>query len=203
MKPLVVAATEGEIAPSLDLLSQLQIPYLITGVGMTATAYQLGKRITQSRPDYILNIGIAGSFSKDIALGSVVNIVEDHFSELGAEDAEQFLSLEDLGFGNSMFRSSPPPNITISLPQETAITVNMVHGHTPSIHVLKKRFPGATIESMEGAAVLFVATEEGLPCLQIRAISNYVEKRNRDNWEIPLAIQNINKWLQDFLIQNK
>ena len=202
MKPLVVVATEGEIAPSLDLLTRLQIPYLITGVGMTATAYQLGKKVTQSRPDYILNIGIAGSFSKDIALGSVVNIVKDHFSEIGAEDAEQFLSFEELGFGNSTFYSSIPPGVCISLPQETAITVNMVHGHEPSILSIKKRFPDVTIESMEGAAVLLVATEENIPCLQIRSISNYVEKRNRDSWEIPLAIEHLNKWLQDFLAES-
>lgn len=30
-----------------------------------------------------------------------------------------------------------------------------------------------------------------VPCLQLRAISNYVEKRNRDAWEIELALSNL------------
>lgn len=202
MKPLIVAATEGEIAPSLEMLHKLQIPYLITGVGMTATAYQLGKRIAQERPDYILNIGIAGSISKEIALGSVISIVTDCFSELGAEEEDRFISLEELGFGISKFHCRIPSQLSISLPQEEAITVNMVHGNESSIHALKQRLPQANIESMEGAAVFLVAHEENLPCIQIRAVSNYVEKRNRTNWDIPLAVKNLNEWLQTFLRQS-
>jgi futalosine hydrolase len=48
---------------------------------------------------------------------------------------------------------------------------------------------------MEGAAVFYVAQQEKIPALQIRAISNLVEKRNKDNWDIPLAIKNLNEWL--------
>jgi len=32
----------------------------------------------------------------------------------------------------------------------------------------------------------------GVPCMQIRAVSNYVEKRNLDAWQIGLAIKNLN-----------
>lgn len=202
MKPLIVAATEGEIAPSLDLLNKLQIPYLITGVGMTATAYHLGKKIAQYRPDYILNVGIAGSLSKHMPLGTVVHISKDHFSELGAEDDERFITLEELGFGRSTFQATIPTEFSISLAQEEGVTVNMVHGNESSIATLRERFPDATMESMEGAAVFFVGQEENIPCIQVRAISNYVEKRNRATWNIPLAVKNINKWLQGFLAAN-
>jgi futalosine hydrolase len=34
---------------------------------------------------------------------------------------------------------------------------------------------------------------ERIPCAQIRAVSNFIEKRNRDNWNIALAIKNLNE----------
>jgi len=39
----------------------------------------------------------------------------------------------------------------------------------------------------------------GVPCMQIRAVSNYVEKRNRDAWQIGLAIKNLNTFASEFL----
>jgi futalosine hydrolase len=47
---------------------------------------------------------------------------------------------------------------------------------------------------MEGAAFFYACRQFNIPCLQIRAVSNYVEKRNRDNWDIPLAIKNLNNF---------
>jgi futalosine hydrolase len=38
-----------------------------------------------------------------------------------------------------------------------------------------------------------------VPCVQIRAISNFVEKRNKSNWDIGIAIENLNKELHHFL----
>jgi futalosine hydrolase len=52
---------------------------------------------------------------------------------------------------------------------------------------------------MEGAAFFYACREAGVPCLQIRAVSNYVEKRNRDNWHIGLAIKNLNTFAMDLL----
>ena len=53
----------------------------------------------------------------------------------------------------------------------------------------------AQIESMEGAAFLMAASEMKCYSIQVRAISNYVEKRDKSKWEIPLAIENLNKTL--------
>jgi len=54
-------------------------------------------------------------------------------------------------------------------------------------------------ESMEGAAFFYACKQAGVPCLQIRAVSNYVEKRNRDAWQIGLAIKNLNSFAAEFL----
>jgi futalosine hydrolase len=52
---------------------------------------------------------------------------------------------------------------------------------------------------MEGAAFFYACREAGVPCLQIRAVSNYVEKRNRDAWQIGLAVKNLNTFAVELL----
>jgi futalosine hydrolase len=48
---------------------------------------------------------------------------------------------------------------------------------------------------MEGIAFHYACKQAKIPFLQIRAISNYVTPRNKSEWEIPLAIQNLNQYL--------
>jgi futalosine hydrolase len=45
---------------------------------------------------------------------------------------------------------------------------------------------------MEGATVFKVCEEMKVSCIQIRSISNKVEKRNKENWNLDLAISNLN-----------
>jgi futalosine hydrolase len=178
----------------------LQLTVLITGVGMVATAFGLGKHLATNNYDLAINLGIAGSFDRDIALGEVVEITEDSLAELGAEDGEAFLPIETLGFGESIFRASKSLSAygNFNLRQVTAITVNTVHGHEPSIKHLTDRVQ-PQLESMEGAAFFYACKQAGVPCLQIRAVSNYVEKRNREAWQIGLAIKNLNSFALDLL----
>jgi futalosine hydrolase len=204
MRVLVVAATSFEVeslkskVESQDFgLRTLDLELLITGVGMVATAFALGKHLATHQYDLAINLGIAGSFDRNIALGEVVEVVQDHFSELGAEDDEGFLTIDDLGFGEGIFKSTA--NHT-SLKQVKAITVNTVHGNETNIQNIANRL-NPQLESMEGAAFFYSCQQAGIPCLQIRAVSNYVEKRNRDAWQIGLAIKNLNSFAIDLLKQ--
>lgn len=202
MKPLIVAATQLEISDSISLLEEKQIPYVITGIGMTATAYTLGKTLTQLQDiSFVMNVGIAGSFDRNIPLGEVLAIKSDTFYELGAEDGDKFLSIEELGFGKGTYHADYPA-IDLKLPQHEAITVNKVHGNKESIHNVLMKQPNVTAESMEGAAVFYVCTMERIPSMQIRAISNYVERRNKSTWKIDLALTNLNDWLRKFILEN-
>jgi futalosine hydrolase len=207
MKILIVAATWPEIAliakhfnlPEKDFVSSPTFDLLVTGVGMTATAFALGQHLS-GKYGLILNLGIAGSFNPDIALGTVLNIVNDEFYELGAEDRDTFLSIEELGFGKSRYQAHHHLlNDDVSnLQKVSGITVNRVHGQAQSIAKVMKTNPAST-ESMEGAAVLYAAEKTGIPCLQVRSISNYVRPRNREEWKIGLAVKNLNEWAIGFL----
>ena len=204
MRILVVAATEFEVG---DLRSEVgsqksNIEFLVTGVGMVATAFALGRYFATNQFDLVINLGIAGSFDRSIAMGEVVEVTEDHLSELGAEDDDTFLPIETLGFGESICKNDTRLSAytDINIKQVTAITVNTVHGHEPSIKKLATRIQ-PELESMEGAAFFYACKQTGMPCLQIRAVSNYVEKRNRDAWQIGLAIKNLNSFAIDLLKQ--
>ncbi|MCA5006666.1 futalosine hydrolase [Sphingobacterium bovistauri] len=203
MKTLIVAATRFEIQDTIPLLEEKQIPFLITGVGMTATAYSLGKALAKddNHFDIVINVGIAGAIDRTLNLGEVVDVQSDCFYELGAEDGNDFLPIEELGFAKGNFVSTISQS-QANLMKVNAITVNKVHGNQLSIEKIQQRLPDTHIETMEGAAVFFVCEQESIACIQIRSISNYVERRNRSAWQIDLAIENLNTWLRNYVLAN-
>ena len=186
---------------------QHQISLLHTGIGMVNTAFQLGQYLAIHKPDRAVNFGIAGSFDRDLKLGTVVEVIEDCYAELGAEDDAQFLDLEQMGFaafswqGKAVYnRLVNPHQFPLDCPQVKGITVNRVHGRQSSIDEVEELWE-PQIESMEGAAFFQAMMQENIPFFAIRGLSNYVEIRNKRNWNIPLAVENVQnkliKWILD------
>lgn len=206
MNLLVISATEFEIAPFLKYIKSKAwaVDILIGGVGMISTAYALGKKLNEKKYDAVINVGIAGSFLRENELGSVLRVESDCFSELGAQNDEDFLSIDELGFGESTFNENASvfanlPSV-LKLKKVKGITVNTVHGRQISITKIITRL-NPEIESMEGASVFFAAEQAGIYSLQVRSISNFVEKRNRESWQMDLAINNLNQWLIEFFLE--
>ncbi|NEU08854.1 futalosine hydrolase [Flavihumibacter sp. R14] len=222
MKILLVAATRAECQPLVSryadsrnparlTLNNTEAEILVTGVGMVATAFALGRHLSETKYDLAVNMGIAGSFNFDLSLGEVVQITQDVFAELGAEDGDDFLSLNELGFGEvnqyavAAHQESHSPRLNGAnlrsldqLKKVKAITVNKVHGNELTIARTLSRYD-AQVESMEGAAFFYACNQTQTPCLQVRAISNYVERRNKEKWNIGLAVKNLNDFLYSFL----
>jgi futalosine hydrolase len=210
---LIVAATRPEVAPLIAALERPadtdrmirgtagphEVDLLLTGVGMVATAVWCSRALTSDSYDAALNLGICGSFSSALPPPTVVNIVRDSCPELGAEDGSRFLSMEELGFAEpdafpysaGRIESTPPalPGLA-ELPAVTGITVNTVHGDETSIASVVARV-APDIESMEGAAFLYACRVANVPCAQVRAVSNRVERRNRAAWDIGGAIREL------------
>ncbi|MEI7723955.1 MAG: futalosine hydrolase [Bacteroidota bacterium] len=224
MDLLLVSATLFEIRPILiklilvkkqnDQLSSyrykdINIDILIPGIGMVPTAYCLGRQLAQKHYDLAINAGIAGTFTKSLALGSVVNVVEDCVPELGAEDGDRFLSVFELGltdpdahpykggklvnecFDSGLFKNN---GVIGKLQKVKAITSNTVRGNAESITRIQ-RIAQVDIESMEGAAFFYACLSENIPFLQIRSISNRVEERDKSRWNLDLSLKNLNKVL--------
>lgn len=191
MEILLVAATEQEI--NTGLFEDKNI--LISGVGMVNTTFNLTKHLSNKTYDLVVNIGIAGSFNSSLIIGDVVEVVEDNLSEIGFEDGERFSEFIDSDVVNT-FKLAGRTN----LKKVKAITVNTVHGNENSITKMLNRL-NPDIESMEGAAVFAVCEKLNIPCIQVRSISNKIEKRNKENWNIPLAIQNLNTTVAKIIIK--
>ena len=217
MRHLIVAATAAEVTPFLAALAPLEpirprlsrghhagreIDVVITGVGMVPTAVWVARVLAQETYDLAFNFGLCGAFAGGPECGRDEHVVSDRLSEVGAEDGKQFLTVHELGLAGpnefpqhegAILNRLPPDNPVLArLPAVRGITVNTVHGHVPSIEAVMSRCQ-PQVESMEGAAFLFACLVSGVPCAQVRAVSNVVERRNRDAWRIGPAIEALNE----------
>lgn len=227
MRILVVAATAMELAPIVERLGRAEGPaqrawrtgdpigrgprmaryecaghrldLLVTGVGMVATAAWCSRALAEAPYDLGVNVGVCGSFDPGLELGSVVHVVSDRLAELGAEDGDGFLSIDEIGLlpepgarpGDAggfwraeLVNPAPPSSAALSrLPPVKGITVNTVHGDARSIAAVVRRFR-PQVESMEGAAFMYSCMIRELPFAQVRAVSNAVEPRNREAWKM-------------------
>jgi futalosine hydrolase len=192
MRILLVAATEGEIsALRPDLKPDVDV--LVTGVGMVSTAARCARALALTQYDLALNVGICGSFDRALAPGAVVHVVRDHIAELGAEDNEEFVTIEAIRLpAEWTFVNSAPPALAAlrALPAVNAITVNTVHGNERSIAAVMERFR-PEVESMEGAAFMSACLISNVTFAQVRAVSNIVERRDRGAWRVAEAIERL------------
>ncbi len=196
--------------PEHEAIHNLDISILVTGVGSAATAWVLKQWLcTNSMPDLIINAGIAGSFNEEIGIGDVVLVRYDCFADAGIEDDENFVTLFEAGFtGENEFPfkngilPADPHYIDILkdiLKTANAITVNTSTGSEASRDKLVRKFK-PDIETMEGATFFYICIRENIPFLALRAISNKVGKRNRGNWNITLALDNLSVKLIDIFL---
>ena len=222
MKFLLIAATEAEIAPLIKHIQEannsvndrvfnmggINVKVLITGVGILSTAYKLSKELNSNKYDLVIQAGIAGSFNKAINIGDVVFVVSEQYGDLGTEDGELFLDVFDLGLSepndnpfinNVLSNNLDRKRYNISLPAVKALTVNKTTGSKATAELLNKKY-NCDLESMEGAALHYVCLSEKVAFAQIRAVSNYIERRNRESWDIRRAIAALNDWLKAYLI---
>ncbi len=219
MRILIVSASVIEIKKLLSFTSAVKkfddtfiaeyksnkITFLITGIGLTTTAYKFTKAILNNNFDLVINVGIAGSFNSNINIGDIVNVISEQFGDLGIDNNNEFVTLFDENLLKDEFPYSDKKLININktdffsnLPKVSGISVNTISG---SKKIIEKRISifNADIETMEGAAIFYIALQEKINFLEIRAISNYVEPRNKENWDIKLAILNLNNKIIDFI----
>lgn len=185
--------------------SHLNYNILLTSVGMVATACKLSRALCDNKYDFVINAGICGAYSLNIAPGTVVHITEDCFTELGTEASESIKPLHIKEDGKDIFVEQTVVNkneIKINSIQNlmrvkgaTAHTVT----HSEKRNKMITRQYDVQTESMEGAAFLYVCNEFNMPCAQIRSVSNYAGCPANKNWYIDMAVNNLCKTITDII----
>ena len=218
MKVVIAAATKMEwqqIHDTIDPKSliennHIEVEFITTGIGVMATTYALTNLIFKSKPDLIIQVGIAGSYIEDLQLAEVVVVDEDCQGDLVVEESGQLLDLFDLNLNDENmvpFLNKKLPNpwlkdFVISLKKVPAITISEVTTSANRSIQLQQKYNGK-IETMEGAALHYVCLQNQVPFIQVKAISNYVGERNKSNWVIKDALSNLSSAVVDILLSLK
>lgn len=219
LKVLIVTATSAEAGSVRNIkgivsseegfrIGNCVADLIVTGVGSVATAWAMKQWLSMnSRPDLVVNAGIAGSYRDNIVAGDVVMPLSDCFADLGVETPDGFMTLTEAGLrqpGQPPFRMIASNRFTESAGEYirpvNAITVNTVTGSEASQKSLVRKY-NPDIETMEGAAFFYICIMEDIPFLAVRAVSNKVGPRNRKEWNIPLALDNLSAGLGELLLK--
>ncbi len=207
---LLVAATIKEISPFLEyyrdtnnqLSGELEVDILISGIGLTSSAYSITKQLQIRKPDIVVQAGIAGCFDKNFPLGSVVAIRQDAIGDQAVIERGNLKTLFDLKlvkqnqfpFSRGWLINKSEVLKKVKLKKVKGISVNEITSSKQKIKLYKDVFE-PIVETMEGAALHYVCLMEKIPFLQMRGISNYAGEQNKKKWDMNNSINNLNKEL--------
>ena len=160
--------TRIEAEPFVRLCPNAEI--VISGVGMAETAATITRLSREHRLDgrEVVLCGIAGAYTLELALGEVVEVVEECCVEL----PERF---------RKVYRNTPRTRLRLA-------TSN-------SVHRSGAMADGRDIENMAGAALFALAEELSFSATEIRSVSNYVGD-NTSEWHIEEATESLAATLQ-------
>lgn len=192
---------------------------VVTGIGAVNTARVLTCALERSRPRMVLQIGVGGAYlSSELEVGDVAVADREIYGDLGVIAPDGWHSTEFIGIPilttldssgkvDNHYNEYPidqglaessidaisaadwgqnPPAIASG----TFVTVNQCSGVAEVGNEIASRF-GGICENMEGAAAAHLCLLYKVPFVEVRSISNRVEDRNFEAWDIPMAISHL------------
>ena len=186
---LIVTAVEAEaeaVRRGLPTDAPHGVTVIAGGVGSAQVAAATARALALD-PGYdaVLSVGIGGAFPGKAELGGLLLARRVVAADLGADSPDGFLSVDELGFGSSTLDAGRVPGLDAVV--GTILTVNTGTGTDERAAELTARHPQAVGEAMEGYGVAASAALFDLPFAEVRAVSNFIGKRDRDAWELGLA----------------
>lgn len=208
MRILIVSATELEIKHLKNQSFKAHtVDFLITGFGVTAMTYSLTKHLNNHNYDLIINSGIAGDLNNKFEIGEIVYVAKDTFSDLGSnmngvfltQFEKKWINENDSPFKNGFLESNFTKSQKLNNIQSVAgTTVNTISNNSEVLKTRRQKF-NADIETMEGAAFMFVCLNENIECVQIRAISNKMIENELFKLDIEKSVPKLNSFIVDFI----
>ena len=200
---LVTAATDFEMTPFLAACPVEGVPFLVTGIGPVETAVRLSALLHGNAEAIrgVVNFGVAGAYVQpapkntpqllDICLaerevlGDLGICLGDRIEPVaGRELRPPDMFKMDPGLLAAAGRALAAGQISYC--SGTFVTVSCASGTARRGGMLARQYHGLC-ENMEGAAVARVCRDFGLPCFELRCISNLVEDRDTGRWQLQQA----------------
>lgn len=165
------------------------VEVVTVGVGPAAAAAGAAWHLARAAHPVSLVVcaGIAGGFGPRARMGDVVVATRTVAADLGADQPDGFIPLDELGFGVT---SRPATELPVpGAIRGTVVTVSTVTGTVAGSAALAARYPDVVAEGMEGFGVACAAALAGVAFAEVRTISNIVGPRDRTAWRIGAALE--------------
>lgn len=192
---LVTCAVGKELA---FFQSQPHVEMLVTGVGPVEAAAAVSRALAVSRPELLINAGLAGAFAGCAEIGEGVVVADDSLAlclETGApialpdEATVVDRATSDLSIVDRL--------VELGFRSVRGITVTQVTALDGTAARLAAQ--GVGIETMEGFAVLRAAEIAGVPAVEVRGISNTAGDRERSGWNFDAGARGLQNILSALL----
>ena len=176
----------------------------VVGFGPIVSAARTVLLLQQYRPQRVLLLGIAGTYSDDLQVGTAACFSSVGCYGIGVGSGQSFRSANDLGWqqwpGDGL---QSPVTDRIDLWESEALGAPFQEPNvsrrllltTPAASACERDandrlqvFPDATAEDMEGFSVAAACHLSGVPLAIVRGISNRVGDRDKSNWKIEPAL---------------
>ena len=179
-----------------------------TGIGAVNTAQALTVALQEIDPKLVLQIGIGGAYiGKGLDKGDLALATEENYGDLGVITSAGWFPADEIGIpvlstNRDYYNTYSLDPTLVAKAQHILeqsgeyvlpcpfVTVQQCTGREDIGNELAARF-NAICENMEGAAAAHISTLYSVPFLELRAISNLVEDRNKDAWDIPQSVQRV------------
>ena len=168
----------------------------IVGVGKAAAAMHTTRLLLARRPAWLLVIGVCGAYAgSGLEVGALCVVGEDGLADEGVVVTGGFRGLAELGladtgpFAADRVRTAAVAG-RLGVPVVRGATVSSCSGSDELAAALARR-SGAQVETMEGAALLLVGRELGVPVVQLRCVSNRCGERARGGWDLRGAVDRL------------
>jgi futalosine hydrolase len=196
---------------SRGVLRDRSVWLLESGLGAVNTAHALTCALQADRPALVLQAGVGGAYATaGLAVGDLAVATEENYGDLGVRTPEGWQSAAITGIPvlqvgeRQYFNRFPLEEGLVASARKALegsswsdgesalaagpfVTVQECSGTAQLGSERAALFAGAVCENMEGAAAAHICRLYGIPFLEVRAISNLVEDRRRETWDLPLA----------------
>jgi len=192
----------------VEILAAPGVGVVQTGVGKACAAGGVARVLDPARHSGVISLGVGGAYpSSGLEIGAAVLARQSVFADEGIQTPDGYRSCTEMGFapthsGDAIAGDLDWAESLVGRGHQigTVACVSTCSGTDARADAIAGR-TGAVVEAMEGAAVGLVARHVGVHFAEIRVVSNTTGDRDRQLWDLPLALREMGA-LFDRLVRN-